>query len=120
MHFLLSLVNDMLDLKMMQGRVIEPKMAFFDPSETLQFIGKVFGHQTSLTKTEFSIHPVDSQCIANFRKVSSPETLGLKSVQLPEKLLGDNVRLKQILINLVKNAIKFTRRGKVQVLFAYH
>ena len=38
---------------------------------------------------------------------------------LPEELLGDQIRLKQVLINLVKNALKFTAGGSITIHTSY-
>lgn len=38
---------------------------------------------------------------------------------MPESILGDGRRFKQVLINLVKNALKFTRTGSIEILTSY-
>lgn len=38
---------------------------------------------------------------------------------IPYKLLGDDIRIKQILVNLSNNAIKFTQKGSVEISMGY-
>lgn len=38
---------------------------------------------------------------------------------LPNKLYGDCIRIKQVMVNLANNAVKFTKRGKVRIKVSY-
>ncbi|NJC88436.1 MAG: PAS domain S-box protein [Desulfuromonas sp.] len=89
---LLALVNDLLDLARIEA-------------------GKVY-----LEREEFSLRTLIGE-IANSQKPAA-KAKGLAfntriSTEVPDRLMGDPLRLKQVLLNLTVNAIKFSERGEV-------
>lgn len=67
---------------------------------------------------EFNIHRQFQQIIKTIRDRAEKKSLELNLVisdQVPEKLIGDSVRLTQIMMNLLGNAIKFTKEGAVSL-----
>lgn len=89
---LLAVLNDLLDLsKIEAGKMRVDPMPF------------------SLRDTVF--HTVKSLVPIAHRK--ELELLVRIDAQLPDHLLGDYVRIRQVLMNLLSNALKFTQRGEV-------
>jgi PAS domain S-box-containing protein len=88
------IINDILDFsKIKSGKFILEKAHFlFD--EMLTNIHKTFALQAKEKGLEMKMERTNT---------------------LPEALLGDSVRIKQILINLINNAIKFTKEGYVKL-----
>jgi len=93
---LLDLINDILDLSKIEAGRIEVVSQPFRPGELLNEIG----YQTSALLTGKPITFVSSL-----------------DPTLPETVLGDYGRLKQIILNLVGNAVKFTEAGEVSLSF---
>jgi signal transduction histidine kinase len=99
-HYLDSIVNDLLDQAQLAAGKFKMTDAEFQPSELVQ---------TVLDK----MLVLAERKLLNFTVRVSPE--------LPMTLRGDKVRLEQLLLNLVSNAIKFTDRGNVTVrLFRFN
>ncbi|HNV94980.1 MAG TPA: ATP-binding protein [Bacteroidales bacterium] len=89
---LLIIINDILDIsKIESGKVVFEKHRF-NLNDTLDNLQKMFEPKVNEKGIYFNIS---------------------KDPQLPAFWLGDQVRLNQILINLVGNAIKFTLEGGV-------
>lgn len=81
-------------------------------------LAKVEAGKFSLALKPFALRA----CLSQTVEVVMPEVRrkGLELTlqvdeQLPEHVIGDQVRLRQVLTNLVGNAVKFTERGGVQI-----
>lgn len=79
---------------------------------------KLEADSVSIENIEFELEPTVQQAM-NVNSLTADEkgleiVLSLDSA-VPQKLIGDPVRIKQILINLVSNAVKFTDSGYVSV-----
>ena len=91
-YSLLSTINDILDLSKIESGKMELVCAEYDVSTLLYDIVNMISMKAKDKGLEI--------------KLSLDE-------QLPSKLYGDDVRLRQILINLLNNAVKYTDTGSV-------
>ncbi len=86
-------------------------------NDTLDY-SKLEAGMMSLEKIEFSLSKVSEQVLSLFQETASKKGVLLQCMtdtQVPEVLYGDPVRVKQVLINLLNNAIKFTDHGSVKI-----
>ena len=86
-------------------------------------LSKIEAGRISLEETHFDLRSVvrDVENVLRFRA----EEKHLRFVteideQLPQIVAGDEVRLRQILLNLVGNAVKFTEKGGVTLRVSWH
>lgn len=92
---LFSVITDVLDLSKIEARKIELEAIEFHLPDTVSDTLKILALRAQEKEVELA------SCI---------------SAVVPEVVLGDPGRLRQILLNLVGNAIKFTERGVVEVI----
>lgn len=79
---------------------------------------KIEAGRMDLEQEPFSLHTVVEGTADLLRYGANSKGLDLLTVyqsSLPERLIGDAAKLRQVLFNLVGNAIKFTAQGKVEV-----
>ena len=119
LKLLLNLVNGLLDYKMLQEGVFDVKAINFCPTNLFEEIGEIFALQAQKQLISLKFKSVSAAVIDGIKSINSVENRDC-GFTLPEILNGDNVRLQQILINLVKNALKFTaRNGQICVYAAF-
>jgi CheY-like chemotaxis protein/two-component sensor histidine kinase len=79
---------------------------------------KIEQHHIDLESVVFPIADALDEVIAPLASAASAKGLDLTSIvssDVPPYIVGDPVRLKQIVSNLVSNAVKFTERGSVRL-----
>ena len=81
-------------------------------------ISRVEAGKLEIQNAPFLIEPMLSKAVELFAYSARKKGINLEcrvDPQIPAKLAGDELRLSQILINLVGNAVKFTAKGSVVV-----
>lgn len=91
---LLNVVNDILDFSKIEAGKLELEYRNIDLNRLLKGVRAIFEVQAIKKGIELSI-----SC----------------GSEIPKYIMGDETRLKQILTNLISNAIKFTFKGKVEL-----
>jgi len=89
-------------------------------------LSKIESQRTTIDQVEFDIEEVVRSVSEAFSISIKENGLFFKAVldnNIPRRLIGDETRLRQILFNIVGNAIKFTPAGKIEVelsLLSHH
>lgn len=91
---LLDLINDILDLSKIESGKLDIIYEPLDPKDVIEEIRQIFQIKSDAKRLEFNVE-------------ISPD--------IPNSLLMDETRLRQVLFNLVGNAIKFTENGSISV-----
>ncbi|MCM8533958.1 MAG: ATP-binding protein [Lentisphaeraceae bacterium] len=89
---LLTIINDILDFSKIEAGKLELEYIPFDVRETVEEVVDVLSQRAG---------------------EKGVELISYIDCQIPQGVLGDGMRLRQILLNLGSNAIKFTEKGHV-------
>lgn len=92
--YLLALINDVLQISKLESNTLDEMKAPFNLKDLVQSIVSSF--QYALVQNKNKLHVEISK-------------------NIPQTIYGDRVRLSQILMNLVGNAIKFTTNGDIYI-----
>ena len=91
---LLSIINDILDFSKIEAGKLEIELISFPLRESLQPILKTCAIRAQQKGLQFSFNA---------------------PAEVTDELIGDPGRIRQVLLNLIGNAIKFTERGQINV-----
>lgn len=91
---LLNVINDVLNIAQIEAGKLVLHKQLFSPYDVLETIYKFFKHSTESKGLDFAVDMEPG---------------------FPQLLIGDEVRIRQILFNLVGNSVKFTDKGYITI-----
>lgn len=119
-QLLLAVVSGLLDYRSIEAGTFAARVETFAPAQVFGLLMSIFAQDaaTAGTRLFFTVLPIEQfwEAQHSSKIAVTPETT---DATLPKLLSGDHTRLKQVVINLVRNALKFTVGGTVRVLVAF-
>jgi len=91
---LLTIINDILDFSKIESGKMDINEVDYEPMSVINDVVNIIMTRIGNKKVEFTLD-------------INPD--------LPHEIHGDNIRIKQILVNLANNAVKFTSKGNVHL-----
>ena len=91
---LLGIINDILDFSKIEAGKLEIEEIVFEPRQVLEDVGDLLTFRANEKDLEFNL---------------------LVEPGVPDQLYGDPTRLRQIIVNLLGNAFKFTDQGTITI-----
>ncbi|MCC5946426.1 MAG: response regulator [Bernardetiaceae bacterium] len=79
-------------------------------------LAKIESGKLDIEESLIELEPIIEGILGSLRVRTSQKNLEIKKIispEVPAKFLGDSVRLKQVLLNLYSNAVKFTESGSI-------
>ena len=91
---LLGIINEILDFSKIESGKLTIEHVPFDLHEIITEVAEIFGDQIHRKGLELSYHIEE---------------------EVPADVIGDSIRLRQVMFNLISNAVKFTEKGQIVV-----
>ncbi|MCX8085783.1 MAG: PAS domain S-box protein [Rhodocyclaceae bacterium] len=98
-HALLTIINDILDFSKIEAGKLDIEATAFSPESVVRGVRDLLAQKAREQGTQLAYHI---------------------EAGLPARIVGDPARFRQVLTNLVGNAVKFTQNGEVEISLTQH